>query len=116
MITYLVEFSILHLVFFGIYKVLLAKETQLSFLRFFLVGSTLLSLILPAIKIPTKAAIPTINTEDIILPMVGSVTPEKTIDPPWYMILIGVISFALTFKLLVTLIQIYGWYQQSEYD
>lgn len=116
MITYLVEFSILHLLFFGIYKVMLAKETQLAFLRFFLVGSTLLSLILPAIDIPTKAAIPTINTEAIILPMVEPITTGQTMDMPWYMLLIGVISLVLTFKLLVTLIQIYGWYKQSEHD
>ena len=90
MITYIVEFSILHLLFFGIYKVMLSKETQLSFLRFFLIGSTALSLILPAVEIPTKAAIPTINTEAIVLPMIN-ITPNGTgWNIPWYGWVIGI--------------------------
>lgn len=115
MIAYIVEFSLLHLIFFGIYKVMLAKETQLSFLRFFLIGSTLMSLILPAVEIPTKVNIPTLNTDAIILPMIT--TPElASQDVPWYLILMGVISAIFVFKLAINLIQIYGWYKQSETD
>lgn len=116
MISYLVEFSILHLLFYGIYKVMLAKETQLGFLRFFLVGSTLLSLILPAVDIPTKASIPTIDMETIILPMVDVGKVEQTTVLPWYGVVLGVISIVFSIKFLITLVQIYGWYKQSEID
>ncbi|WP_436517779.1 TonB family protein [Ekhidna sp. To15] len=116
MITYIVEFSILHLLFFGIYKVMLSKETQLGFLRFFLLGSTLLSLILPAIEIPTKTAIPTFNTEAIVLPIISATPQETGWDIPWYVVVIGIVSIIFTFKLLLNLIQIYGWYRQSETD
>lgn len=114
MISYVVEFAILHLLFYGIYKLMLAKETQLGFLRSFLVGSTLLSLVLPVIEIPTKANIPTLNADAIILPMITSTPSDKGFDLPWYLVLLGVVSAIFTFKLIITLLQIYGWYRQSE--
>lgn len=116
MISYIVEFAILHLLFFGIYKVMLAKETQLGFLRFFLIGSTLLSLTLPLIEIPTKASIPTINMDTYILPMVYVGEQEKGLDLPWYFIALGIVSIIFTLKFILTLVQIYGWYRQSETD
>ncbi|MEO9482385.1 MAG: M56 family metallopeptidase [Ekhidna sp.] len=119
MIIYIVEFSILHLLFFGIYKVMLAKETQLEFLRFFLVGSTLLSLLLPLIEIPTKASIPTFDARDIeafILPMITTTSQEFSLQVPWHVIIIGIVSTFFCLKLVVTLGQIYGWYKQSETD
>ncbi|MEO9869999.1 TonB family protein [Ekhidna sp.] len=116
MITYIIEFSILHLLFFGIYKVMLAKETQLGFLRFFLVGSTILSLILPVIEIPTKANIPTIDMEAVILPVFSTAIERESIELPWHLILIGIISTIFVLKLILTLMQIYGWYLQSETD
>ncbi len=116
MITYLIEFAILHLVFFGIYKVMLAKETHLSFLRSFLIGSTILSLILPIVEIPTKASIPTIDTEAILLPVITASQQSSGWSLTWYEIVIVIISTILALKLLLNLIQIYGWYRQSETD
>ncbi|MEO1256467.1 MAG: hypothetical protein AAFY41_16495, partial [Bacteroidota bacterium] len=116
MIVYLVEFFMLHLLFLGTYKVMLSKETQLGFLRFFLIGSTILSLILPIVEIPNKSSIPTVNTETIILPVITSTVSEETTETPWYLFLIGGISVVFMFKLLLNLIQIYGWYRQSEIE
>ncbi len=116
MIIYIVEFAILHLLFFGIYKVMLSRETQLGFLRLFLVGSTILSLTLPLLEIPTTASIPTINMDAIILPMMSVNTEVQTFTLPWYLILTGVICSLFFLKFIVTLIQIYGWYRQSETD
>lgn len=116
MIIYIVEFAILHLLFFGIYKVMLSRETQLGFLRLFLVGSTLLSLTLPLLEIPTKASIPTINMDAIILPILSVNTEVQTFTLPWYVILTGAVCSLFLLKFIVTLIQIYGWYRQSETD
>lgn len=116
MTSYIVEFSILHLMFFGIYKLMLARETQLNFLRFFLLGSTFLSLILPAIEVPTKAPIPTIDLEAVVLPMVSGTFQEQSTATPWYFYVVGVICVFFCIRLLITLMQIYGWYKQSETD
>lgn len=116
MISYLVEFALLHLLFYGIYKVLLARETQLGFLRFFLIGSTLISLILPLIEIPTQADLPDLGLEAIMLPTISTVQQDQPTNFPWYLILIGVVSFIFIFKLSMTLVQIFGWYKQSEKD
>ncbi len=116
MIIYFIEFFILHLLFFGIYKVMLSKETQLGFLRFFLVGSTILSMTLPIIEIPTKSSIPSLNTETIILPMITTTISEEASGTPWYFILLSAISTVFIFKLFLNLIQVYGWYHQSETD
>lgn len=114
MIGYIIEFAILHLLFYSAYKMLLAKETQLQFLRFFLVGSTSLSLILPAIDIPTKAAIPTVNMNAIVLPALSVTEGEATQVLPWYIICLGIISLIFLIKVVINLVQIYGWYKQSE--
>lgn len=113
MISYFIEFSILHLLFYGIYKLLLAKETQLRFLRFFLVGSTALSLIIPAIEIPSKSPIP-LNMDAILLPVVSK-SPEATpMNISWYLIAISIVSVFLLIKFIINLYQIYGWYKKSE--
>lgn len=54
MIEYILEFALIHLLFLLVYKVLLSGETQLSFRRFFLIGATLLSLIIPLMDIPVS--------------------------------------------------------------
>ena len=117
MISYLIEFAILHLLFFGIYKTLLQKETQLSFLRFFLLGSTVLSLIIPAISIPTSNPIlPSLSTSAIWLPEVTTLKKmeEGFFTFEWYHYLLIAISAAFVFKLFIGLIRISKLYKNSE--
>ena len=124
MISYFVEFALIHLLLFGIYVLLLRKETQLTFLRHFLLASFLFALLIPLIKIPTSA---TISSMDIA----GSVTtllllPEVTITGgfsethqnagntiPWITwIFIGG-AFCAAFRLMINLIRIYKIYKHS---
>ena len=116
MIVYAIEFLVLHSLFYGVYKVMLAKETQLGFLRFFLVGSTVLSLVLPIVEIPTKAQIPSIDTATFVLPLVSSTISETSTSIPWYWFLAGGVSVLFVFKLVLNVMQIFGWYRQSETD
>lgn len=91
---------------------MLSKETQLGFLRFFLIGSTLLSLIIPLIDIPNTASIPNINLAPTLLPMVaidGSVTTAT----PWYVVVFIVISALLMLKVGFGLMQIIKLYRKS---
>ena len=114
MIVYAIEFLILHLMFYGVYKLMLARETQLSFLRSFLIGSTLLSIALPLVEIPTTSQLPSIDMETIVVPMIADSIAEPSENIAWYWILGGLISSVLTMKLLLNLTQIYGWYKKSE--
>ena len=113
MIIYLVEFAILHILFYLIYKALLAKETQLGFLRLFILGSSAIALTLPLMKIPTKTNFPTIDTEAILLPVFDT-SEQVTTVTPWYLYVLAVVSVLLFLKLALNLTQIYGWYRQSE--
>ncbi|MFK7953595.1 MAG: energy transducer TonB [Ekhidna sp.] len=114
MILYLVEFFLLHSLFYLVYKVFLAKETQLGFLRFFLIGSTLLSLIIPAIEIPGSSSLPNLNLAPTILPIIElSSTSDATLSIPWYGYLIASVSLGLLLKLAVNLFHIIRIYKKS---
>ena len=111
---YLIEFALLHCLFLLVYKLMLAKETQLNFLRGFLLGSTLLALLIPAIDIPNAPAIPTINTEAIVLPTFNTLEPIETSDSlTWLGGLFLLVGSTIFIKMGFILIQIRKLYQQS---
>jgi len=115
MITYLIEFAILHLLFFLVFKVFLSKETQLAFLRFFLIGSTLLSLIVPTITFPSSSGIPDL-TSAIVLPLVtitSDVQPSSA-QIPWVMYSFLVICGVLLIRMIIGLCQILKYYFKSK--
>lgn len=118
MILYLVEFALLHTLFFIVFKVFLSKETQLRFLRFFLIGATMLALIIPAIDIPSSAPIPTVYLDEIVFSASQAIQPvsSTTAEIPWYVLVLGCVSALFLFRVLGGLFQIAKWYRQSEPD
>ena len=117
MIVYLIEFAILHCLFLAVYKIFLAKETQLKFLRFFLLGSTLLSLVVPLLSIPSLSTLPTINLEEIV-PSTESATSTSATssNSATYQTLYLAISILFFLRVLYGLIQIGKFYKKSEMD
>lgn len=118
MILYLVEFVLLHTLFYLVFKLLLSKETQLRFLRFFLIGATILALIIPAVDIPSSAPIPTFHLEEMVFSASQAVQPTATYSSatPWYLWVLGGVSMLFLFQVLRGLFQIAKWYRQSEPD
>lgn len=56
MITYLIEAGLIHLSFYLIYLLLLRKETQYQLRRYFLVGTTLVAVVVPFLDLPLLPA------------------------------------------------------------
>jgi len=111
---YLIEFALLHTLFYIVYRLMLVKETELRFLRGFLIGSTILSLIVPMLSIP-NAPLPTVNTEAIILPAFSTVQQDEATQsyPSILTILFGA-GFLILLKIVWTLFQLLRFYRQSE--
>ena len=108
MIIYFIEFALLHVLFYLVYRTLLRKETQLGFLRFFIIGSTVISLVLPLIKIPTKAPMFLIDFTSSIYAL-----PEVVVEPlkasnsiHWHEVIFIAIPILLTSRLIYGLIRI----------
>ncbi|MEP5611448.1 MAG: M56 family metallopeptidase [Cyclobacteriaceae bacterium] len=118
MIVYLVEFAILHMLFLLVYKILLGRETQLRFLRFFLLCTTVLSLTLPLIEIPSFAPIPTINLESVAFTFEETpvVVTAPTSNVSIFQILFLATSALFFLRLIYGLIQIAKFYLKSESD
>lgn len=113
--TYLIEFALLQVLFYLVYKVLLSKETQLGFLRFFLVGSTLLALAIPLIEIPTSSSLPVMDVGTIILPVfvVGQNAAETT-SIAWYEILFGLVSLIFISRFVYGILRIVLFKKRSQ--
>ena len=117
MILYFVEFIILHTLFLFVFKLLLAQETQLRFLRSFLLGTTFLSLIIPVIELPSVTSIPTINLEAVVFsPSIFSNPVVEETKIPLYMWLLISISSIFLIRFIYGLIRILKWYRKSELD
>ncbi|MEN8249228.1 MAG: M56 family metallopeptidase [Bacteroidota bacterium] len=73
--SYLIEFALIHIVLFVIYKLFLSKETQLNLLRIYLLGSTILALTIPLIELPNYTPIDNLDVtavvNTIVLPAVS---------------------------------------------
>ena len=122
MANYFIEFAIINLLLFAVYKVLLRKETQVSLLRGFLITATFLALILPLINIPISSSIQPINLAESvssILLQEVSVTAVN-IAPPWYSTinwlnwLYFLISILVSMRFMVALSRILLLYRKSE--
>ncbi len=113
---YLIEFAILHLLFYVVYKALLSRETQLNFLRRFLLTSTLISLVVPALNIPSSSSIPTINTESFVLPAVNLLRPvSESPSSNWVGIILAIAGTIVLCKLLLNLLQLRSYYRKSNH-
>ena len=110
MILYFIEFATLHILFYLVYRAFLRKETQLGFLRFFIVGSTMLSLILPLIKIPTATPILVADFTSRIYSL-----PDFEANPmarpalAWYEVIFISICFLMVIRLVYGLIKIINY-------
>ncbi|MEQ8906262.1 M56 family metallopeptidase [Ekhidna sp.] len=114
MITYLIEFALLHLLFYTVYKLMLSQETQLKFLRFFLLGSTCLALIVPFLEIPT-------SSQAVFVNLASSVYPAFEVSPvdsgsssrSWIELTVLALSLFFTLKFISGIIQIVAYYNKS---
>ncbi|WP_425392871.1 TonB family protein [Ekhidna sp.] len=114
MISYIIEVAILHLLFYGIYKLMLAKETQLSFLRFFLLGSSIVALMIPLLEIPTSSESVFVNLSSSVYPtFVTSESNLTSASTTWYEIIAIGISGFFAVKFLTGLFQIVRYHQNS---
>lgn len=116
MLTYIIQVILFQILFLCIYDFLLSKETFFSKNRFYLIGTIIISFILPLIKIPTiqKA----VSKEYYILLPEIVLSPQKLIaQQNWYqsvhylnlLFWIGVVIFSILFiyKLIKLLTIVY---------
>ncbi len=116
MIQYFAEFVILHTLFLLVFKLLLAQETQLRFLRSFLLGTTFLSLIIPLIKLPSVTPVPTLDLEAIVLSsstFSNSGAGSQITFYEWFFLLT---SSVFLLRFIYGLARIFYWYRKSELD
>ena len=113
MSNYLLELSVIHAAFFLGYWLFLRKEGQYAKMRFYLIGSTLLALTIPLLKLPkllfgSKEPIEAVLTETISLDAM-TLTPIAEM-PVWnYDLLIWMylaISGFFLFKFLSSLVKL----------
>jgi len=85
MIVYALEFALLHIVFFLVYKLMLSGETHLTFRRYFLLASTVLALVIPLVSLPETQQIPNIELEALFLPTFSTaeIPTSASINIPW---------------------------------
>lgn len=111
---YFIEFALLHILFYTVYHLMLSKETELRFLRGFLISSTLLSLIVPSLSIP-NATLPTVNTEAIMLPAFDiTQTTEISNSYDWFQLILIGVGILIIAKLGLSLFQLLKFYKKSE--
>ena len=108
MINYIIQIVLFQVLFLAVYDFFLSKETFFSKNRWYLLGTSVLSFLLPLIKIPTlKKAVPFEYT--ILLPEIV-LSPQKVIEKAsWYQSVnyidalfwlgCGVFTFLFLFKL-----------------
>lgn len=115
MINYIIQVVLFQVLFLAIYDVFLSKETFFSKNRWYLLSTSVVSFLLPLIKIPTlKKAVPLEYT--ILLPEV-ILSPQKVIEQTkWYQsidymdVLFGLgcmvftVSFLIKLKKIISLI------------
>jgi TonB family protein len=111
---YIIEFAALHLLFYSVYKLILSQETQLKFLRFFLLGSTGLALIVPLLEIPTPSQAVFVDLASSVYPTF-EVNQVVQTNSSWSWIEIIGLAFSLLFtlKFISGIIQIISYYSKS---
>ncbi|MFY0653102.1 MAG: energy transducer TonB [Cyclobacteriaceae bacterium] len=120
--NYIIELAAIHVAFIAAYLLLLRKERQYGTMRFYLIASTLLAVIIPLIELPNPFYKPAVLTNvplDKPLPedelFLSTVNEASSLNTN---IIIGVymaISIFFFFKLLVSVVHIIQIKNQSTY-
>lgn len=123
MITYLIEAGLIHLSLYLIYLFLLKKETHYQIRRYYLVGATIVALLLPFLDLPILPAsgTPTVSEAiNTLAPVVISGTNESNLGAfsssfrfEW-IYLIGLISAAFLIFLIGSIRSIYFNLRRSD--
>ena len=121
MITYIVQVLLFQILFLAVYDFFLSKETFHKYNRWYLIGTPLISFVMPLIKIPTfQKAVP----EEIMIFLPEIVlSPQKAIEQTSYytessinylnlLFWTGVFLFSIVF--LIKLIKIFRLISQNE--
>ena len=114
--------NLIHLLLFVIYKLLLQKETQVVWLRRYLLGATILAMILPLINIPISSPIQPINVAESVSTII---LPEFTIattpaEQSWFATLSWlnwffiITSLIVGIRFIIALVRILIIYSKSE--
>lgn len=119
--NYLIEFALLHILFYFIYRLFLSKETQLGFLRTFLIISTVLALLVPLVELPNYTPI---NQLDITQSVSSLVLPEVVVgasaDQSWWQSFsffnwfILIVAIGIAIRLIWSISQVLRLYRKSE--
>ena len=121
MTNYLIEFALIHILLFGVYQLFLRGETQLAFLRRYLLVSLILALLLPVIKISTVTPISGIDISGSVTTMLlpeidASIPSELRTAANTYQWLIWVFAFGAviaSIRLIIACLQINLIYRKS---
>jgi len=122
MSNYFIEFALVHMLVFTVYKLLLGRETQIAITRSYLLASTVLAIIIPLIDLPTTTTLPNINITDTVSTFVLPIptVTESIIEPSffstlhWAYWLLIIVSIAVTIRIIIALVKIYTIYAKSE--
>jgi TonB family protein len=77
MTSYIIEFAMVHSILILLYKIVMKKETQLSFLRGYLLVSFLFALTIPLLSFPTFGGVPEVDISGAVTTLL---LPEVTIS------------------------------------
>ena len=123
MSNYLIELSIIHVALILGYWCFLRKERQYAAMRFYLIGATLLALIIPLIKLPklffnSKEPMIAVPIEAIEIDAMAIATapalPTRNFDP--FVWIYGLISILLLCKLIGGMLYIIYLERRSSYE
>ena len=127
MSNYLLELGVIHLVLVLGYWLLLRRERQYHKMRLYLLGSSLLSLLIPLLKLPKLLSLPYFGPEETLVevgmlqPTAVHAMPRVAEDPsfwdPQYLIwLYAIISGALLLRFLFNIYEVFALERQSRYE
>ena len=120
MINYFIEFALIHLLLFTIYKLLLRQETQVAFLRYYLLAATLLALVIPLVQLPNLTPVQNLNltgqVSALVLPEVAATTPapDNLGLPNLLLLAYSLISLFMVIRFVISLGRILVIYNRSE--
>lgn len=113
MSNYLLELSLLHIAFLSGYWLFLRNEQKYGFLRFFLIGSTLLALTIPLLKLPnlfiiSKEAMTTTAIEPTIMEPIVVATEATSVTWHYNLLiwLYAAVSVFFLYKFLSSIFKI----------
>ncbi|MFT7033868.1 MAG: TonB family protein [Cyclobacteriaceae bacterium] len=122
MINYLIELSVIHVTLTLGYWLLLRNERQYAQMRLFLVGATVLSLVIPLVKLPKlfdSAEVAAITTVEKIPFDTMTIAPTANVSTWYYDVLIWMyfaISVFFLIKFLKNVFSLYYLERHSTYE